>query len=90
MLPIQCKGCFNPRFRPFIPREIISAEELAKKILAVKGIEGVTYTGGEPMMQSKALYFLSNRVQVEITPKRVTDPILWITYKSVEEFGKQI
>ncbi|MFQ6071919.1 MAG: 4Fe-4S single cluster domain-containing protein [Methanosarcinales archaeon] len=57
--PFLCKGCFNPRFQPFIPREIISAEELAKKILSVKGIEGVTYTGGEPMMQSKALYFLS-------------------------------
>ena len=31
-----------------------------KKILSIKGIEGVTYTGGEPMVQAEPLYYLSS------------------------------
>jgi anaerobic ribonucleoside-triphosphate reductase activating protein len=57
--PFKCAGCFNKEFQPFIKKEMFEIEGLAKKILAVDGIEGVTYTGGEPMTQAEALYHLS-------------------------------
>lgn len=57
--PFKCAGCFNKEFQPFIKKEMVEIDVLAKKILAVDGIEGVTYTGGEPMTQAEGLYHLS-------------------------------
>lgn len=57
--PFKCAGCFNKEFQPFIKKEMFEIDVLAKKILAVDGIEGVTYTGGEPMIQAEGLYHLS-------------------------------
>ncbi|NIM14142.1 MAG: 4Fe-4S cluster-binding domain-containing protein [Candidatus Aminicenantes bacterium] len=57
--PFRCAGCFNKEFQASIKKEIFEIEVLAKKILAVDGIEGVTYTGGEPMTQAEGLYHLS-------------------------------
>jgi anaerobic ribonucleoside-triphosphate reductase activating protein len=38
-------------------------EELAAVILATEGIEGVTFTGGEPFAQARALAALAERVR---------------------------
>ena len=40
---LHCKGCCNPAYQPLEPRNIISLEKY--------GIEGVTYSGGEPTLQ---------------------------------------
>lgn len=53
----------NPEYQPFEPRIIRSVDWLAGKILEVPGIEGVTYTGGEPMAQARSLVALSERVK---------------------------
>jgi len=55
----QCEGCINPEFQPLIDRYLVPVEELARRILSTEGIEGVTYTGGEPLLQVKALVPLS-------------------------------
>lgn len=39
----------------FEPRELIGAAELAERILRVEGIEGVTFSGGEPFAQASSL-----------------------------------
>ena len=57
--PFKCPGCFNKEFQPFVNKSLVNIETLAKKILSVEGIEGVTYTGGEPMAQAEPLYYLS-------------------------------
>lgn len=57
--PLRCPGCFNPDFLPFVQRHRMSVAEVAARILRVSGIEGVTYSGGEPMAQAKGLYHLS-------------------------------
>jgi len=36
---------------------------MANQILTLRGIEGVTYTGGEPMLQAHALVLLSQRLR---------------------------
>lgn len=50
---LHCKGCCNPSYQPLEPRNIISLENLLKIINDSKekyGIEGVTYSGGEPTL----------------------------------------
>jgi anaerobic ribonucleoside-triphosphate reductase activating protein len=52
---IRCKGCFNPGFQPFCRHSLVSPGLLAEEIAGVDGIEGVTFTGGEPFCQAAAL-----------------------------------
>ncbi len=54
----RCPGCCNPQFLDFIPREIVEASQLCSLVANAKheyGIEGVTFLGGEPMLQAKGL-----------------------------------
>jgi anaerobic ribonucleoside-triphosphate reductase activating protein len=55
----NCPGCFNPDFQPFITNKIVNISTLSQRILSVKTIEGVTYSGGEPFMQCEALIELN-------------------------------
>ena len=57
--PFECPGCFNPDFQPFIPNKLVNISTLSQRILSVKTIEGVTYSGGEPFMQCEALIKLN-------------------------------
>jgi anaerobic ribonucleoside-triphosphate reductase activating protein len=61
--PLACPGCWNPDTWAFKPRALHSVEELAAAILATEGIEGVTFTGGEPFAQARALAALAARVR---------------------------
>ncbi len=63
--PFRCPGCFNQDFLPFIERYRMSVEEVAALICQVPDIEGVTYSGGEPMVQAKGLYYLSQFLRAE-------------------------
>lgn len=49
---LRCVGCWNPDTWASAPREVVSPEALAARILATPGIEGVTLTGGEPFDQA--------------------------------------
>lgn len=51
---IHCKGCCNPDYQPLIPKNILTLKKLTDIIKQAKaefGIEGVTYSGGEPTLQ---------------------------------------
>lgn len=51
---IHCPGCCNPDYQPFEARHIMSLEDLITAIKEAKerfGVEGVTYSGGEPTCQ---------------------------------------
>ncbi len=62
--PLNCAGCFNPDFIPLdTVRRLISVKDLAARILATPNIEGVTYSGGEPMMQAAALVALTRELK---------------------------
>lgn len=54
---LGCDGCWNPTAHAFIGTEQ-SPEDLAAQILRVAGIDGVTFSGGEPMQQGPALAIL--------------------------------
>ena len=61
--PMACPGCWNPDTWAFERRDLRSVEDLALDILATEGIEGVTFTGGEPFAQARALTALAERVR---------------------------
>jgi len=61
--PLRCHGCVNSEFLPFVKRKLISVDEMAQRILVINGIEGVTYTGGEPMAQARGLALLSEKLR---------------------------
>ncbi len=52
---LGCKGCCNPELQPFVPRHIMGMSEILRAAEDAKrnlGIEGVTFIGGEPTLQS--------------------------------------
>ena len=62
---IHCEGCCNLDYQPFEIRHIISLEEILSIVRESKerfGIEGVTYSGGEPTCQ-KNLPILTNAIK---------------------------
>lgn len=60
--PRKCPGCFNPDTHSFAKRELVTVEELESRILAIKGIDGVTFSGGEPFEQARELAKLAKRL----------------------------
>lgn len=60
----RCPGCFNPDFQPIRPARNVPVDELARRILQIPGLEGVTYSGGEPMLQAGPLLALSRRLRL--------------------------
>ena len=61
--PLHCPSCFNEEYMPFVQRQRMSVDEAAAMILGTPGIEGVTYSGGEPMAQPKGLYHLGRLIK---------------------------
>jgi anaerobic ribonucleoside-triphosphate reductase activating protein len=57
--PFHCPGCFNKDFQPLVEKNIVEVDSIATRILSVKEIEGVTFSGGEPTLQSQPLFQLS-------------------------------
>jgi anaerobic ribonucleoside-triphosphate reductase activating protein len=61
--PFRCPGCFNQAYLPFVKRKVLRAGALAEMIVRVQGIEGVTFSGGEPMAQAEGLFYLSQSLR---------------------------
>jgi len=61
--PLACPGCWNPDTWSFTKRNVREVNDLLAEILDTKGIEGVTFTGGEPFAQARALAYLGRRAQ---------------------------
>lgn len=55
----HCYKCNSPQTWDLNAGKLWDVDLLASEILAMDDIEGVTFSGGEPLLQSKALYELS-------------------------------
>lgn len=51
----HCKGCNSPQTWPLKTEYTMDVNLLADKILSNSSIEGVTFSGGEPLLQARAL-----------------------------------
>lgn len=58
----HCKGCWAKATWDFEGGFEIDTNDLLTDILSTKGIEGVTFLGGEPFEQPEALHFLSKNL----------------------------
>jgi len=60
---LGCQDCFNPNTHSLAPNLLVTVEELEQKIVAETGeIEGITISGGEPLLQPQGL----NRLLLKI------------------------
>lgn len=55
---LGCKGCWNPETHAFHEKNRTSIGEIQDWIKGLKDIEGITFSGGEPMQQAPYLYVL--------------------------------
>lgn len=64
----DCPGCCNASMQPIEPKMLVSARDIASCILDVarsEGLDGVTFLGGEPMLQAKGLSTVASIVRQE-------------------------
>jgi anaerobic ribonucleoside-triphosphate reductase activating protein len=61
--PLACNGCWNPDMWPFVPRTVRSASDLIAEVASTVGIEGITFSGGEPFSQARALALVARAAQ---------------------------
>ncbi len=61
--PHRCEGCHNPQTHDFSGGEIADTEKLYEKIISNPLLSGVTFSGGEPFCQAKALAYLGERIK---------------------------
>ena len=50
----NCKGCHNPETHSFSNGYLLTVDDVKKQIDGLKGQQGITFSGGDPMMQSEA------------------------------------
>lgn len=61
--PHRCEGCFNSDFQPFSSANPVIVTGIASDILAIPGLDGVTFSGGEPFAQAGPLAELGERLR---------------------------
>jgi len=61
--PHNCDGCHNPDTHDFTGGFEQEADQLVQEILAVEMQSGVTFSGGEPMMQPLACAYVARQLK---------------------------
>ena len=61
---LRCRGCFNPASHPFDRNRDKLVEDVAERVLACQGIEGLTLSGGEPFQQARDLLRLCEYIKL--------------------------
>ena len=61
--PRRCEGCHNAETQPFIEKHLMAPSEIIKQIDSNPLLDGVTFSGGEPMCQAEALVPLARNIK---------------------------
>ncbi|MBR3631174.1 MAG: anaerobic ribonucleoside-triphosphate reductase activating protein [Oscillospiraceae bacterium] len=61
--PHHCKGCHNPQTHDFEAGTVINELELLERIRSNPLLDGVTFSGGEPFCQARALATLGREIR---------------------------
>lgn len=62
----RCSGCCNPAYLQLVERELVSALSVLdwlQNAHSAHDLEGVTFLGGEPMLQAQGLAFVARGAQ---------------------------
>jgi len=82
--PFRCLGCISPEWIPDRVSRLVSPRQLADELLSDPLVEGITISGGEPMVQASGLSETINII------KKVRDvSILCFTGYSYEDLIRQ-
>src|SRR5712692_3500269 len=61
---LRCPGCWNPFSHGFDRRRDKPVDEVGEWILSCQGVEGVTFSGGEPFQQGTDLRLLCEYIKL--------------------------
>lgn len=61
----RCKGCISPDAQSMDGGTVVEVEDLANEIVATSQIEGITISGGEPLLQQEALCELIDQIRMK-------------------------
>lgn len=76
----KCKGCHNPQTWDLYSGEELDVDDLVDLIVEDKWIDGVTFTGGDPLYQSNGFIELAKKI------KEKSDKNIWLyTGFTIEE-----
>lgn len=53
--PFDCPGCISPEWIPLRANKLVEPARLAAMLLEADGHDGVTFSGGDPMVQARGL-----------------------------------
>jgi len=91
--PIGCKGCIAPDWIPFVKANLLSPQEAGDRLLQNSDIEGITISGGEPMMQAEGLTAMIRYIREKkpinvicFTGYRYEALLRWDQTKKIQDF----
>ena len=61
--PRKCKGCHNADTQPFVEKTLMTPAEIMEQIDSNPLLDGVTFSGGEPMCQAESLVPLAKMIK---------------------------
>jgi anaerobic ribonucleoside-triphosphate reductase activating protein len=61
--PFRCRGCLAPDWIPDQPSRFVTPDALVDELLADPAVTGLTFSGGEPMMQAAGLAQVARRAR---------------------------
>lgn len=61
--PLRCSGCISTEYLPFEGGTPMATRTLVDRLFALDGLDGVTFSGGEPFAQAAALVDLVDRLR---------------------------
>lgn len=62
---LQCPGCMAPDWIPLRPARLARPEDLMTELLADPRVTGLTFSGGEPMLQAAGLARLARLARMQ-------------------------
>jgi anaerobic ribonucleoside-triphosphate reductase activating protein len=62
--PFRCHSCIAPGWQVLRPNKLVVVEQVRDALLSLSGHDGVTCSGGEPMLQARGLLALWRELQM--------------------------
>ncbi len=59
----NCSGCINEDYIPIIKKELLDENRIISILNNYKNLDGISYSGGEPFLQAKALAKISQTIK---------------------------
>lgn len=85
--PNHCPGCQNPETWEYCAGMVVPIDAILQQLSKFKGQAGLTFCGGEPMVQAKACKLIADFVRKELGWN------VWsfsgFTYEVIKEYGKE-